>query len=864
MDRFLDSVGVWFGGGRELQAPSPKVEHNYPGNNLAKVEAFEEVWVQSQVQGYDVSSQKSNPQPTDVDTLNLPGGGQYDKLLAPGLSSSLMARLASIFKDDPPVQCGSNRDLVGLSCAYSETYGKLVFSPAAVAKHLQLAFAFWTPLPKETVQHLVVTAGSRLIIVGDTHGQLEDVLWMFFKYGPPSPTNQYLFNGDIVDRGGHSLEILLLLFAIKRDIPSSIHVQRGNHEDCGVNMHFGFRAELESKFQGSFGAIWNICSNIVFPLLPLATVVTGPLTGGRHFCVLHGGVPVDIPGQEGPVSLEDDLVKIDRLRPTLQGNKDRGDHILFNLVWSDPCDSVQRKKLGQAGRGNRFVERETIEFCERNDLAFVVRSHEVPRSLRGAAATHGGKTYTVFSASNYMGSVGNRGGVFLCEVDRGLQLNEHWAPPWPVLAELYEAHFQGSAEGRAQVVKSWEKKYLANPQEDNSNAANADASPRSPAHPSAEAQARADDQILQFMVERVCESKDQLFKEFCSYDQAMTGLLPKAVWSEVMLRLLEPLCDQVLTPALLEHLASRWGLADPVGYVRFLHRFQIRGSGAMQQDAQPDLLRQVSALRRQLVDAPVAHLEQLLDPNGDRSVSLSEFQSFLPRFGIEVTPLQAGVLYEMMSNFTKQKLLTLDHTIVCLALMSRDPPSWSQWSQVAEKIGGEINKAGKSYAYAFRLWDTDRDGYLSQGELQEGLSQLLPQKLPTQHVANFMQYIEGMGVTNDRISIFEFVRAVAPRDWAMQLHQALLKDLLKRVWICRPALHALLVKSDPQGSMRATVGVFHSCMEEINRQLEVRGRPQLSPMQLQAICEIASNGRSWVAYEDFIRGLHVVDAGAAD
>jgi len=465
-----------------------------------------------------------------------------------------------------------------------------------------------------------------------------------------------------------------------------------------------------------------------------------------------------------------------------------------------------------------------------------------------------------------MGTVGNRGGVFLCEVNKGLQLSEHWAPPWKVLAEMYETHFGSGADQREKVVKSWEAPHLSLGQEDNSaNTSSADSSPRTAARPPAEARERAVDQILQFVIERICESKDQLFTEFRSLDASMTGLLPRAVWVEAMLRLLEPLCDQVLNVGLLEQLAQRWGVTDPVGYVRFLHRFQIRGHEGVREEVQPDLLREVSSLRRQLVDAPVMHLEHLLDPNGDRSVTLGEFQSFLPRFGLEVTPLQTSVLYEMMTNFTQQSVLTLDSTIVCLALMSRDPPPMNQWSSVADKIGHAVSSFGKSYAHAFRLWDTNCDGYLSLAELHGGLSQLLPpQKLQTLNVAHFMQYIEGMGVTNQRISIFEFVRAVAPRDWAMQLHQALLKDLLKRVWICRPALHALLAKNDPNGTNRAKVKVFHSCLEEINRQLEIRGRPQLSSAQLQAICEIASQGQPWVAYEEFIRGLHVVDVDAED
>ena len=57
------------------------------------------------------------------------------------------------------------------------------------------------------VRHIQIPVGSesgvgRLLILGDTHGQLEDVLWIFFKHGEPRSTdNVYLFNGDVADRG---------------------------------------------------------------------------------------------------------------------------------------------------------------------------------------------------------------------------------------------------------------------------------------------------------------------------------------------------------------------------------------------------------------------------------------------------------------------------------------------------------------------------------------------------------------------------------------------------------------------------------------------------------------------------------------
>ncbi|XP_036382757.1 serine/threonine-protein phosphatase with EF-hands 2 [Megalops cyprinoides] len=149
---------------------------------------------------------------------------------------------------------------------------------------LQLLLETWKLLKTLPNINRISTCNSKEItICGDLHGQLEDLLLIFYKNGVPSMEKPYVFNGDFVDRGKDSIEILLILFAFLLLYPNDVHLNRGNHEDHIVNLRYGFTKEVLSKYKLHGKRILKLLHKI-FSWLPLATVID------QKVLILHGGI----------------------------------------------------------------------------------------------------------------------------------------------------------------------------------------------------------------------------------------------------------------------------------------------------------------------------------------------------------------------------------------------------------------------------------------------------------------------------------------------------------------------------------------------------------------------------------------------
>ncbi|KAG6828209.1 hypothetical protein H0H92_008782 [Tricholoma furcatifolium] len=252
-------------------------------------------------------------------------------------------------------------------------------------------------------------------VIGDVHGQYYDMLHLFSMTGEPNEKHYLLMNGDLVDRGSWSIEVILTAFAFKWLYPNYMFINRGNHETKDMNRTYGFEGEAKHKHGEQSYKTLITCVTV-----PLATLVsatkppslnakTGAILspeGLKRYFVVHGGL-----FSKDGVTL-DEISKIERI-----GRQPGQEGLMCELLWTDPQEAPGRGP-SKRGVGIGFGPDVTRRWCTLNGVTGIIRSHEVRQ------------------APNYVDQAGNKGAFIRIDSSGEQKYFQFEAQPHPPLKPM--------------------------------------------------------------------------------------------------------------------------------------------------------------------------------------------------------------------------------------------------------------------------------------------------------------------------------------------------------------------------------------------------------------------------------------------
>jgi protein phosphatase len=699
----------------------------------------------------------------------------------------------------------------------------------------------------------------QLTVIGDLHGQLQDLFSIFAINGLPSKHNWYLFNGDFVDRGNCGVEVIATIFGFKLLFPGCVHFNRGNHESRNQNSWMGFEEEVFAKYseeeyvdpaavEAAGGAavagqrlgggdargrrMLELCHNI-FDALPLATLVE------KKIFVVHGGLSARC-----GITLAH-IKSIKRKRePPLHGTSFE-DRLIEDLLWSDPRN-ISGTQPSERGAGVEFGQEITNNFCAVNSVALVIRSHECV--MEGFEVQHGGRLITLFSASRYCGTQTNKG-AFLT-LGKDLQ---------PAIQQFYAHSLEQTDFGTA--AKDEEEK--------SGDMAGSD---------------KLADDVIKMLIERICDHKHSLFWYFTQHDSEHCGRVSRVDWATALRNVLAldlPFISYQSRLAELEEDGS-------INYAKFLERYRIQMADEHNgwQDSVIDQICQ--KLYRAIGGGTLREAFAKFDTDGDHFIEYEEFMKTLKTMDCGLTEAQ---IYELMRSCDTDNDSKIDFEefagrfqVVFERVAAKEgavvaPPLEAFAQEGLSRIGAALYAKfdGKLLA-AFEQFDTDGNKEVSLEEFASGVATLEIE--PAFSNEELVRLLKAVDIdASGQIDYPEFVSAFRISDsapsqkgvgggaggagggdgntWQMSVLQQVANVLYQH----RIHLRSAFRMFDMDNSGTVTADEFQKSLATINQLLDC----PLTPHQIaELMTALDTDGDGVLSYKEFFDGFKIVDTRLAE
>jgi len=691
------------------------------------------------------------------------------------------------------------------------------------------------------VNHIEVPPKGKLVVFGDTHGQLADFLLVLQRHGPPSDKVAYLLNGDIADRGDNSLEIFVVILVYKLLYPNRVFINRGNHENHDINRKpadcgGGFYDEIMYKLDGSIFLMFQQ----FFELLPLTTIIN------KQVCVLHGGIP----RVEGLTLNRVNSIVRRRQCPKIVQTID--DAILFDLMWADPQEAKGIAMAAQRGPNCRkFGPDITKRFLADNSLSLCIRSHEVPISLRGFEERHEGRLLTVFSASNYCGQAGNYGAIVVFDDEMSYTLEEHMAPDLDAMILEYN---------KTATIPP----IAPNPLIQRKN------SERDRPQSLAQSRELMNHEVISKLEVKICQYKDELWWYWKRIDENGTGMIPAAKWREGMTNTLK----LEIPWFSLQNELARPNQNGEVDYRDFLNRIRNKAIMTGLKKVDNSWEKQILVTLYESILMADLTLKQTLaefDPDGDGVVSPWEFKQALEKAKVDIPDGQLTALMRLIEKdggkldvgtfldrfqlvYSRAADEGLENTNVGNGERARD---------LLTRVGRHLlQNREKNRMSIFEEADIDGDGFVQEGEFYKMIDKLnLVPPISMEEKREMYRYVDVNG--DGHLNYLEFCAAfkVVGMDNEDEAISAIVETIVSALQKNMQSLEFAFRFFDRKELGHIPVDDFKAGIRALNASIKAMGKSgPLTEDQIDVLVKyVDTDGDGKVDYQEFLSAFKPKD-----
>ena len=749
-----------------------------------------------------------------------------------------------------------------------------------------------------TVQRLAINEGEKFTVVGDIHGQLQDLFTIFTINGLPSTTNRYLFNGDFVDRGSGGVEVFCTLLAFHFLSPGSVYFNRGNHEARAQTSWMGFEQEVLEKYckrsdTTAGRKLYNLFMSC-FDLLPLSALIH------EKVFVCHGGL-----FRMDGVTLKHIEAIRRRREPPLEGTS-LEDKIFEDLIWSDPRPTatypgrLTGRRPSDRGAGVEFGPDVTNQFCITNSVALVLRSHECVQE--GYEVLHDGRLITIFSASRYCGTQTNKGAFITFGPDLQPEIQQFYAHA------MEATKFESEAEADDERSKALEVRvsfffffssffWIVFDREIFS-CCDYFFLLSFPIDPLQE-------DALRMIIERVCDKKSDLYWYFTQHDEKVTGECSRLQWSEAMrtvlnldlpfLHMQNKLCD-----------ANQFGT---INYAKFLERYRIQmreqDQGWMTNTIQrvcqklfqscssieeafkyfdlnddgsieySEFVQRIKELNVGLTDNQIFELMRTIDGDGNSLIDMHEFserfQISFDRIRLQAITISEGkggedVVDEGKGEEEKKTTRSNSNTVVTQGRPRRSSITDDTWVQnKLLDIGTRLFSLRIGLRQAFEAFDTNHSGGLSRDQFAKAMESI-GMEIDADECSRLFAAVDED--ETDNILWSEFVAAFQVDDTGghtsgtaktpserSSWQDSVLQQISNSLFQHRQQIFSALRMMDESNIGTVSKNDFLAAMRPINKLIP----HPLSSMQLNELAFALADDRGFIDYKSLLNNLKIVD-----